>query len=488
MNLIDWIPYSFIVVPLVLLVVCMLLPKKTAQRLGIPLAGAASLLQLVAAAIEFFLLVLYKTDEVSFGVFCDRETGGAAYFTVDLISLFLMFCVGFVCLISILNASETVRSGKRGFFGVLMALMLGMNGMLLVRDMFSLYVFLEIVGVASFVLIAMFRTEEGLEGSFKYLTMSALATIFILTGLAFLFMENGSLDYAGLYNVFVKETSSSKLLLDFIALLLLVSGFAIKAGAAPFHFWLPDAHQSANTAVSVLLSGIVIKIAGVYSLLVLSWRVFPDVAVIHTAMAVIGLFTIFVGALFALRQSHFKRVAAYSSVSQMGYILLGLSAGGTLGLVGALLHVFSHAAFKTTLFTNAAALHERLDTLEMDEMGGIEKVMPVTGFSSVCAFLSCAGIPPFTGFWSKLVIMIALWQSGMKGAAAAALCASILTAAYFLRLQKKVFFGELPEKWNNIKEIGGSLKLGEVLLMVVNLGAGLCFPLVLMFLRYAGLV
>ena len=483
------IPYCFVAVPLFLLIVCILLPKKAAQKAGIPLVGVASVIQLVAAAAEFLLLVFKKTDEISFGVFQNNKAvDGPAYFTVDLISLFLMFCIGLVCLISVLNASETVKTGKRGYFGVLMALMLGMNGMLLVRDLFSLYVFMEVVGIASFVLIAMFRTEEGLEGAFKYLTMSAIASIFILTGLAFLFMENGSLGYAGLSDVFVKGTSSSKLLLDYIALLLLISGFAVKAGAAPFHFWLPDAHQSANTAVSVLLSGIVIKIAGVYSLLVLSWRVFPEVPVIRTAMAVIGLFTIFVGALFALRQSHFKRVAAYSSVSQVGYILLGLAAGGPLGLIGALLHVFSHAAFKTTLFTNAAALHERLDTLEMDEMGGIEKVMPVTGFSSVCAFLSCAGIPPFAGFWSKLIIMIALWQSGMKGAAIAALCASIFTAAYFLRLQKKVFFGELPEKWKDIKEVGGSVKFGEVLLTVINIGAGVCFPLVLMFLRYAGLV
>ncbi len=471
-----------------MLVACMLLPKKTAQQVGITLAGVTSILQIIAAATEFLLLVFSGRNEISFGFFNGSETRGATYFTVDLISLFLMLCIGFVCFISVLNAHQTVTSTKRSYFGLLMALILGMNGMLLVRDLFSLYVFIEVVGVASFVLIAMFRTQEGLEGAFKYLTMSALATVFILTGLAFLFMENGSLGYASLSTVFTKETSSSKLLLDYIALLLLITGFSVKAGVAPFHFWLPDAHQSANTAVSVLLSGIVIKIAGVYSLLVLSWRVFPDIQVIRTALAVIGLFSIFIGALFALRQSNFKRVAAYSSVSQMGYILLGLSTGTPLGIIGALLHVFSHAAFKTTLFTNAAALHERLDTLDMDDMGGIERVMPVTSFSSVGAFLSCAGIPPFTGFWSKLVIMIALWQCGMICAASAALCASIFTAAYFLRLQKKVFFGKLPDKWKNIKEVGGSLKFGQVLLTVINIGAGICFPLVLKFLQYAGLV
>ena len=145
----------------------------------------------------------------------------------------------------------------------------------------------------------------------------------------------------------------------------------------------------------LLLSGIVIKIAGIYSMVILT-RLFNGIEAVHVSLATIGIISIVTGALLAAQQNHFKRIIAYSSVSQMGYILLGLSTGSTLGLIGAIAHVFSHAVFKTTLFTNAGALHEHFESLDINEMGGLQSRMPVTAFSSIIAFLSTAGIPPFT--------------------------------------------------------------------------------------------
>jgi multicomponent Na+:H+ antiporter subunit D len=172
----------------------------------------------------------------------------------------------------------------------------------------------------------------------------------------------------------------------------------------------------------------------------------------------------------------------------MGYILLGLSAGSILGLIGAIAHVFSHAAFKSTLFTNAAALHEQTGTLEINEMGGLQSRMPVTSFSSVIAFLSTAGIPPFAGFWSKLIIILALWSSGYQVLAACALFASIFTAAYFLRLQRKVFFGKTPARLSTISEVSGSIKFIEILLTAITTLAGVLFPLILVYLQSRGLI
>jgi multicomponent Na+:H+ antiporter subunit D len=333
----------------------------------------------------------------------------------------------------------------------------------------------------------MFKTETGLEGAFKYLVMSSLASILILSGLAFLFMQTGSLQYSQLGMNALSMGNPSQKNLVYVAFILIIAGFAIKTGAVPFHSWLPDAHQSANTAVSVLLSGIVIKVAGIYGLIVLT-KLFPQVAAIKMTLAIIGVVSIIVGALFALRQNHFKRIVAYSSVSQMCYILLGLSTGSSLGLLGAVIHIFNHATMKCTLFSNAAALHEQTGTLDINEMGGLQKKMPVTGFSSLSAFLSAAGIPPFAGFWSKLLIIMALWTNGSKAYATIALVSSILTATYFLRLQKKVFFGKLTEKFNDLKEIKGSIGFAQIVLTVVTIGTGLAFPLVLLYLKSRGIL
>jgi multicomponent Na+:H+ antiporter subunit D len=235
----------------------------------------------------------------------------------------------------------------------------------------------------------------------------------------------------------------------------------------------------------VLLGGIVSKIAGVYGLYVLT-GMFGGVEAVSASLAVVGLLSIVVGALLAHEQTDFKRIIAYSSVSQTGYILLGLCAGNMIGLIGTLVYIFSHAVFKSTLFANAAALQSQTGELEVDKLGGLQSKMPVTAVSSVVAFLSTAGIPPFAGFWGKLLIIIALWSPGTRVLSAAALCASILTAAYMLRLQKKVFFGKTPQHLQAVTEIGGSIKYAEILLTAVTGAVGVLFPFVLVYLRSKG--
>ena len=486
MHVMGYIAVSFMIVPLIVFTIVNLLPKKAAGRISLFLAGSGALIQIAASVAEIFLLAGADLHEYEFSLLWDIKKVGSERFAISSLSLAILFCIGFVAFVSVLIANKTIEKRRITYVNLLMILILGMNGMVIVTDLFSLYVFLEVVGISSFVLIAMFKSETGLEGAFKYLVMSALASIFILTGLSFIFMQTGGLQYSTVGRA-VTQKEFSQPILEYAALTLLIAGFAIKTGAAPFHSWLPDAHQSANTAVSVLLSGIVIKVAGIYGFIVLT-KLFRDVPGVNTVLAVMGTVTILTGALLALRQTHFKRIVAYSSVSQMGYILLGISTGSTLGLVGAVVHIFNHATFKCTLFSNAAALHEQTGTLDINEMGGLQKRMPVTNFSSVSAFLSTAGIPPFAGFWSKLLIILALWGANMRGYAAIALFSSILTAAYFLRVQKKVFFGKLSDKYSEIREIGGSIKFAEIMLTIVMIAVGTGFPLVLLYLNGRGIL
>jgi proton-translocating NADH-quinone oxidoreductase chain N len=486
MTALKWIPHLFLALPMLALIINNVVPRAMIRTKTIALSASVAAAQILAALAGLFLLIASSERSVLFGLVWDAEQS-VGYFRVDLVSLFLLMCVGMVSLASTLTAFTTIDDHRASYTNLLMVMMLGLNGMLLVHDLFSLYVFLEVTGVASFVMIGMYKSTRDLEGAFKYMTLSALATIFILTGLSFLFIKAGSLSFDALSPALFSGTADGGQLLLWAALILLISGYCIKSGVAPFHSWLPDAYESADPAVSIMLAGIVTKIAGVYSLLTLT-RLFYDVAVLRITLAILGVFTIVVGAVLALAQTSFKRIAAYSSVSQMGYILLGLAAGTELGVIAALFYLFSHAAAKTALFTNAAALEKQLGTLDIDEMGGLQSRMPVTGISSVVAFLSTAGVPPFAGFWGKLLVLLALWKAGLSGYAAFALVASILTGAYFLRLQKRVFFGKLNPRWNTVNEIKGGIRVSEILLTIVTVGVGLIFPLLLKYLGSAGLI
>lgn len=485
MNYLKLAAEAFLLVPLIAIVLNNVLPKQFMEKNFHLLSGLVCIIQLVTSAFALFYMAVNRMSHYDFSIIWGAHTPGSDFFSIHPISLVFLFFIGMVSIISVLVGSRTIEEKKSAYVNLLMTLMIGMNGMVLVNDLFSLYVFLDVVGLSSFVLIAMFRSTEGLEGSIKYLVMSELASVLILTGIAFIFMETGSLTYSVIESTFSQPGAWTAM--TYVSLVLMLAGFAIKAGAAPFHSWLPDAHQSANTAISILLSGIVIKIAGVYGLLMLS-RIFTGVKAIQVSLATIGMITIVVGALLALSQNHFKRIAAYSSVSQIGYILLGLSTGSMLGLIGAVAHVFSHAVFKSTLFANAAALHEQTGTLEIDKMGGLQSRMPVTAVSSLISFLSTAGIPPFAGFWSKLLIIIALWLSGNRVLAGFALGASILSAAYLLRLQQKVFFGKTPEHLAEVQEISGSIKFVEILLTAITSVVGVLFPLILICLQNCGLI
>jgi multicomponent Na+:H+ antiporter subunit D len=170
---------------------------------------------------------------------------------------------------------------------------------------------------------------------------------------------------------------------------------------------------------------------------------------------------------------------SYSSISQVGYIILGVGSGSILGVAGAALHIFNHAAFKSLLFVNSAAVESQLGSRDMDKMGGLAKQMPITGWTSVIGSLSCAGIPPLAGFWSKLIIVIALWLAGYKTYAVIAVLGSVLTLAYFLSLQRRVFFGKLNEEFKNIKEAGFNLTFPAVMLAALIVVLGILTPFIL---------
>jgi multicomponent Na+:H+ antiporter subunit D len=393
-------------------------------------------------------------------------------FEIDRLSLVMMLSGAIVTAVALIVGSSTTVDKRRAFnfVNVTLLCLAGMNGVILVRDIFSLYVFLEVTAVSSFILIASEKQKDAFEGSFKYLVMSAVATVMMLSSIGILLMYAGDTSFAAVRDA----VQGSNSIYVITATAIFMAGLFIKAGLIPFHGWLPDAYSSAPSGVSVLLAGVVTKTTGIYTTIRIVSEIFGFNETLKTVLLVVGIISIFVGALAALAQKDMKRMLAYSSISQMGYIIIALGTGTELGIAGAIFHLFNHSIFKSQLFVNAAAVEKQTGTRDMNALSGVSNVMPVTGWTSVIAFLSTAGIPPLSGFWSKLIIVVALWKAGLHGYAAAAILGSLITLAYFLSMQRRVFFGKT--KMSGVKEAGIGLVLPAILLAIVTLGIGIFFP------------
>jgi len=371
-------------------------------------------------------------------------------------------------------------TGKRKFYSLFLMMIAGMNGVVLTGDLFNLFVFLEIASIASYALVAFGCERDELEASFRYLVLGSVASYFLLFGIALLYAKLGTVNMAhlsqkiaevgGLAGGDVVAAGKASPLLVF-ATVLFICGLGLKAALVPFHAWLPDAHPSAPTPISAMLSGLLIKAIGVYALA----RVLFSVIGVHEGGAVstvlmgLGAVSMILGVLLAVAQWDYKRLLAYHSISQIGYVVLGIGLATPLGVAAGLFHLLNHAVFKSLLFLNAGAVEYRTGTRELGEMGGLNKKMPVTGATSFLASMSIAGIPPFNGFFSKLLIIVACFQAGRWGYALIAVVVSVLTLASFLKVQKYAFFGPLKEKWQNIREVPVLMAASMVLLAVLCL-------------------
>jgi multicomponent Na+:H+ antiporter subunit D len=251
------------------------------------------------------------------------------------------------------------------------------------------------------------------------------------------------------------------------ASILLIAGFGLKSGFVPFHGWLADAYSSAPAPISALFSGIFSKALGLYAICRIFFCVIGANQAFLSLLMFLGAVSIFVGGLLALGQSDSKRMMAYSSISQMGYIILALGIGTPLSIFAALFHLFNHAMFKSLLFLNTGALEYSTGTRNLENLGGLRTKMPVTSATSLIASMSTCGIPPFSGFFSKLLIITACIESSHFGYAGLAILGAILTISYLMRFQKHVFFGRLKEELKKTLEVPLLMKLPMILLALI---------------------
>lgn len=398
----------------------------------------------------------------------------------------MLLIISIVALTSLTLSKFSKDANLFNFSNLILLVVMGMDGVVLVDDLFSLYVFLELTAVSTFILIAIYKKGNALEASFKYLVMSSVATVLMLSAIGFIFMSTGSLRFQDM-NVLSLNINGATNLPVIIAVILFLAGLSIKAGIVPFHGWLPDAYSSAPPAVSILLAGIITKIAGVYPLLIIFQNVFNKNPLFGNILMIFGTVSIIIGALAAIGENDFKRMLAYSSISQIGYIVLGIGIGTPLALLGVVFHFFNHAIFKSLLFVNSAAVEMGTGTRTMDKLGGLASRMPVTGGASIVGFLSTAGIPPLSGFWSKFIIIIAAWQAGDQIFSIIAILSSILTIVYFLILQREVFFGEVAPGLDDIHEANLGFKSLSIILSAITIAVGILFPFVFEAIKLNGL-
>ncbi len=459
----------FIVIPFLLLIVLNMPFKFLRQGIAFWVTAGFLILQsLLALSYPFFSWSSYPG---LLGQFFSFEL------SPDSLSLIVLFTIGVVAFISLLVAQATIFHEQRrdNFINLLLLSLVGMNTTVLVRDIFSLYVFVEITAVAVLVLIALGKNRFAIEGVFKYLVLSIIASVFMLSSIAFIILTAGDTSFEAIHRAFLN--GANKTFLNFAAGLFLC-GALIKSGAMPFHGWVPDTYSEAPAPVSVLLAGIITKVTGVYVLLRLFASVFILNAAMQNVLLFIGAGTIVFAALAALTQGDVKRMLSYSSISQVGYIVLALGCATPLAFAGAVFHFFNHAIFKSLLFVNAAALEKKTGSTDMAIIAGLGSKLPVTSTTSLFGMLSAAGIPPLAGFWSKLIIILALWSSGRFGYASIALLASILTLAYFLSLQRLVFFVKSETALEDTGTVPFGIHFSEILLAAFTIVVGLFFPFI----------
>ena len=391
---------------------------------------------------------------------------------VDGLTSFMLVTVNMIALlINIYSVNYMSRyTAQWKFFTLFMLMVAGMNGVIITGDIFNLYVFLEIASIASYALVAFGIEHEELEASFKYAVMGSVASSFIFLGILFLYSYTSTLNMADMARTLLEKGPAR--VIGFV-LPLFLAGFGLKAALVPFHAWLPDAHPSAPAPISAMLSGVLIKTLGIYALCRIFYNVIGMTSALHSILMFMGALSMVVGVFLAIGQWDLKRLLAYHSISQVGYVILGIGLGTPLGILGGLFHLFNHSVFKSLLFLNSGAVEYATGTRDLQKMGGLSSVMPVTGATNLIASMSIAGIPPFNGFWSKLIIIVACIQAGRLGYAFWAVLASILTLASFMKVMKYGFYGKLGEGLARIKEAPVFMKLSMAALAVICLAGGL---------------
>ncbi len=359
------------------------------------------------------------------------------------------------------------------YFSLYLMYSSGMIGTVLAINLVAFFIFFEFMLLPSWALIGIWGTGKKELVAFKYFMFTEIGALFLLAGIASTYSMTGTLDITQIADI-TKNLSYEAIIPTVIAILV---GFFIKMAIFPLHSWLPDAHAEAPTPISALLSPAMIGIGGYASIRII-YEAFPSLIELWPFMiglSLLALITMVYGGLMALAQNDIKRLLAYSSISQMGYMLFGISSASTLGILGAVLLYISHGLAKAVLFMISGIFIHEFKTRDISELRGLASLMPTTTTATLISFLSLAGVPPLLGFWSEIFIFAGSMYKAIAGGfdiyriiiTAIAVIMSVLTAGYGLWTIKRIFYGEPFEKLKKIEREPYEMLIPIITLVII---------------------
>jgi multicomponent Na+:H+ antiporter subunit D len=438
----------------VLLLLPLLFGVVLAVLAGLWRAAAAQWVAIAATATTLVLALVGLVTVVQNGPIT-HDLGGwpppiGIEYVLDPLAGYLAAIIGLIGLLVVVYPVRTAFDLQPGrgvpLYPLVLLLLTGLMGVVLSGDLFHLFVFLEVYAIATYALVAL-GGDRAIFASFRYLLLGTLGSGLYLLGVGFLYFSTGSLNMADVATL-LPELADDPAILGSMGLIVL--GLALKMALFPLHVWLPDAHSYSPPGVAALLAAVQVK-AGAYALIRILFDVYGPAYTgaqlpVSTALVWFGAAGIVVGSVLAIQQPDIKRLLAYSTVAQLGYIGLGIGLATPLALVGALLHVLNHAVMKSGLFLVAGGILERTGIKEIRRFAGLGKRMPWTMAGFAIAALSMVGIPPTAGFFSKFYLVVATVELGNWVLAVVIVGSSALTAVYFLRLFEQIFVRDPEEE------------------------------------------
>lgn len=449
--------------------------------------ACALIISLFTLSGVIFLLPLSMSGTVCYDLLNFMQLG--LFFKVDLIGWIFSFLITLVWFLATLFSFAYMdhEHNRKRYYSVLIVTLGATLGVVMAGDFFTLFLFFEMMTLSSFILVIHEQDREAMKAGMLYIYLGIAGGLALLFAIMLLYAATGSVDIAPVF----EQLGGNKTLIYILFLI----GFGIKAGLVPMHIWLPLAHPVAPSPASALLSGIMIK-TGAYGILRVSLILFSSpgeaaaaeasyLYIIGTALLWIGIVTMFAGATMALLQSNMKRILAYSSVSQIGYIATGLGMAtllgieGGMGFAGAVYHIINHAFFKAGLFMMVGTIYIYTHELDLSRLGGMFKKMPLVAVTFLVAAFGIAGIPGFNGYPSKTLIhdalLIAIKDYSLLHIEIAEkifVVTSALTICYFIKLFRGIFLGPVPEKLDCSYKLPFSIKavLSSFALIIIAIG------------------
>lgn len=437
------------------------------------IAGIFAATALAVTGIALYSLYLNVSNQ-NF-IYIPNNTLFGGHLRIDMLSIFMasiFLGLGFAATIySIVYVEKSTRTPI--YYTLILAMISGMIGVVFSGDLFTLYVFWELMSISSYALVAFFRERwASIEAGFKFLVMGAAGSATALFGISLLYGMTGTLSFEGLESAFSGVTSSPWL---YIAAIFILVGFGVKTAIVPLHTWLPDAYSSAPSPVSAMLSGIVIG-PGIYVLARTFFSAFLSIqAQWSIIFAILSVLTMVVGNVTALLQTDLKRMLAYSSIAQVGYMLVGIAVGTQTGLTGTFLQFFNHALMKGTAFLCAGAIIYRLGARELHDMVGVGRKMPITAVAFSISLFALIGMPPFNGFISELTLFTSTFQANMAWLGIALILNSAFSAAYYLSIVRVIMQTPTSESVLKVKETPLLMLVPIIVLAVLIVAFGI-FP------------